>query len=87
MLSRRVGKIDISEDFIVSKKLAALLLNVKDELLKQAAATAIISASVPERHVGFLELDGENVAALTAGAYIYWKFNRNRGWGSESLLR
>ena len=73
----RVEKIDISEDFVVSKKLAALLSNAKDDLLKQAATTAIVSASVPERHVGFLELDGENVATLAAGTYIWWKFNRN----------
>ena len=73
----RVEKIDISEDFTVSKKLAALLSNAKDDLLKQAAATAIVSASVPGRHVGFLELEGENVATLAAGTYVWWKFNRN----------
>lgn len=72
----RVGKIDIGEDFVVGKKLAALLSNCKDDLLKLAAASAIASATVPERHVGFMEVDGEAVATLATGTHVWWKFNR-----------
>ncbi|MDD4928432.1 MAG: slipin family protein [Gallionella sp.] len=72
----RVEKIDIGEDFAVDKKLAALLSNCKDDLLKLAAANAIASATVPERHVGFMEVDGVAVATLATGAHVWWKFNR-----------
>ncbi len=72
----RIEKIDISEDISVSKKLAVLLTNAKDELLKQATSAAVTSASIPERHVGFLEVDGENMGTLVAGTYVWWKFNR-----------
>jgi regulator of protease activity HflC (stomatin/prohibitin superfamily) len=72
----RVEKIDIGEDFVVGKKLAALLSNCKDDLLKLAAASAIASATVPERHVGFMEVDGEAVATLATGTHVWWKFNR-----------
>lgn len=72
----RVEKIDIGEDFAVDKKLAALLSNCKDDLLKLAAANAIASATVPDRHVGFMEVDGVAVATLATGAHVWWKFNR-----------
>jgi regulator of protease activity HflC (stomatin/prohibitin superfamily) len=72
----RIEKIDISADFSVAKKLAVLLTNAKDDMLKQAATAAVVSASVPERHVGFLDVDGENMGTLTAGTYVWWKFNR-----------
>ncbi|MDD5321609.1 MAG: slipin family protein [Methylococcales bacterium] len=71
-----VDKLDITEKFTVSKTLAALLANTKDDLLRRAALTAIVAATVPENHLGFLTVDGEIVATLTAGTHIWWRFNR-----------
>ena len=71
-----VDKLDISEEFTVPKTLAALLANSKDDLLRRAALTAIVVATVPENHLGFLTVDGEIVATLTAGTHIWWRFNR-----------
>lgn len=72
----RVDKIDISEDFSVSRKLAMVLCNCREDPLRQAAIAAISVASVPERHVGFLDVDGEAVGVLDAGTHVWWKFNR-----------
>jgi regulator of protease activity HflC (stomatin/prohibitin superfamily) len=72
-----VDKLDIVQEFIVPKKLAALLANTQDELLRRAALAAIVAATVPENHLGFLTVDGETVATLTSGTHIWWRFNRN----------
>ena len=72
----RVEKLDISTDFSVSKKLAVLLTHAKDDMLKLAAAAAVTSATVAERHIGFVDVDGDAVGTLTAGTYMWWKFNR-----------
>jgi regulator of protease activity HflC (stomatin/prohibitin superfamily) len=72
----RVEKLDISKDFTLPKKLAALLVNVKDDLLKRAVTTAIIMATVPENHFGFLNVDGETVSTLPTGTHVWWRFNR-----------
>ncbi len=71
-----VDKLDISQEFTVPKTLAALLANSKDDLLRRAVLTAIVVATVPENHLGFLTVDGEIVATLTAGTHIWWRFNR-----------
>jgi len=73
----RVEKLDISQDFTVPKKLAALLANAKDEPLRKAVMSAIIMATVPENHTGFLVVDGETVATLNTGTHVWWRFNRN----------
>jgi regulator of protease activity HflC (stomatin/prohibitin superfamily) len=73
----RVEKIDISQDFTVPKKLAALLANAKDEPLRRAVLAAIVIATVPENHTGFLVVDGETIATLPTGTHVWWRFNRN----------
>jgi len=73
----RVDKLDISQDFTVPKKLAALLANAKDDMLRCAALRAIVVATVPENHLGFLTVDGETVATLKSGTHVWWRFNRN----------
>jgi regulator of protease activity HflC (stomatin/prohibitin superfamily) len=73
----RVDKLDISQDFTVPKKLAALLANAKDDMLRRAALVAIVVATVPENHLGFLMVDGETVATLKSGTHVWWRFNRN----------
>ncbi len=73
----RIEKLDISQDFSVPKKLAALLANAKDEPLRRAVLAAIVIATVPENHVGFLVVDGETVTTLATGTHVWWRFNRN----------
>ena len=73
----RIEKLDISQDFSVTKKLAALLANAKDEPLRRAVLAAIVIATVPENHVGFLVVDGETVTTLPTGTHVWWRFNRN----------
>ena len=72
----RVEKTDISENFSVAKKLAALLTNSKDDLLRKAVIASIVIATVPENHIGFLSVDGETLATLNSGTHVWWRFNR-----------
>jgi regulator of protease activity HflC (stomatin/prohibitin superfamily) len=73
----RVEKLDISQNFTVPKKLAALLANAKDEPLRRAVIAAIVIGTVPENHTGFLMVDGETVDTLPTGTHVWWRFNRN----------
>ena len=73
----RIEKLDISQEFSVAKKLAALLANAKDEPLRRAVLAAIVIGTVPENHTGFLTVDGEAVATLATGTHVWWRFNRN----------
>jgi regulator of protease activity HflC (stomatin/prohibitin superfamily) len=73
----QVDKLDIGQDFTVPKKLAALLANAKDDMLRCAALRAIVVSAVPENHLGFLMVDGETVATLKSGTHVWWRFNRN----------
>jgi regulator of protease activity HflC (stomatin/prohibitin superfamily) len=73
----QVDKLDISQDFTVPKKLAALLANAKEDMLRCATLRAIVVATVPENHLGFLMVDGETTATLKPGTHVWWRFNRN----------
>ncbi len=70
-------KIDISEDFQLDKVLARIILAAKQPLLRNSAVNAVTSTTIPERHIGFLEVDGEQKAELPSGIHTWWKFNRN----------
>ena len=72
-----VQKVDISEDFKLDKTLARVVLSAKESLLSNSAVNAITTSTVPERHLGFLEVDGEQTTELKAGIHAWWKFNRN----------
>jgi regulator of protease activity HflC (stomatin/prohibitin superfamily) len=72
-----VEKLDINENFTVPKKMAALLANAKDEPLRKAVISAIVIASIPESHTGFVVVDGETIATLATGTHVWWRFNRN----------
>lgn len=72
-----VRKVDISEDFKIEKTLARILLAAKEPLLRNSAVSAVTTSTVSERHLGFLEVDGEQVSELKAGIHVWWKFNRN----------
>ena len=72
-----VRKVDISDDFKLDKTLARVVLSAKESLLRNSAVSAITTSTIPERHLGFLEVDGENTSELKAGIHAWWKFNRN----------
>ena len=72
-----VRKVGISEDFKIDKTLARILLAAKEPLLRNSAVSAVTTSTVPERHLGFLEVDGEQTEELKAGIHAWWKFNRN----------
>jgi len=72
-----IRKIDISEAFKLDKTLARVILAAKEPLLKNSAVSTVITSTIPERHLGFLEVDGEQTAELKAGIHAWWKFNRN----------
>lgn len=73
----KIVKIDISESFLLNKTLARIVLAAKEGLLKTSVLNAVIAATIPEQHTGFLEVDGEQEAALNSGIHVWWKFNRN----------
>lgn len=73
--SIEVRKLDISTDFKLPKALASQLLTAKDATLRAAALNALVMATIPEGHTGFLEVDGEQREILTAGTHLWWQFN------------
>ncbi|SEA24219.1 hypothetical protein SAMN05660964_01210 [Thiothrix caldifontis] len=73
--SIEVRKLDISTDFKLPKALASQLLTAKDATLRAAALNALVMATIPEGHTGFLEVDGEQREILTAGTHVWWQFN------------
>ncbi len=73
----KIVKVDISESFKLDKTLARMVLAAKESPLKSSVLNAVIAATIPERHVGFLEVDGEKESTLNAGNYVWWKFNRS----------
>ncbi len=71
-----IRKIDISTEFKLEKTLAGRVLTAKEPQLRNSAMNAVITSTVPERHLGFLEVDGEQDATLRPGIHAWWKFNR-----------
>ena len=72
----RIDKINIGNDFSIPQRMAALMLGAESTPLRQSANKAIFSATVPEDHVGFLEIDGKVTDTLSTGTYAWWKFSR-----------
>jgi len=73
----RIDKIDIGRELALPKPLAAQLCNAKEDMLKQAAINAIAIVNIPDHHVGFLAVDNEIQAVLSAGVHAWWRFNHN----------
>lgn len=71
-----IRKIDIADDFKLDKTLARVVLASKDPLLRNSVLQAVTTSTIPARHQGFLEVDGEDTAELDAGVHAWWKFNR-----------
>lgn len=72
----RVEKIDISEDFALSPKLARQIGEAESSRLRTAVKTAVAGALVPEKSVGLLFVDQELVGTLKSGRHAFWRFNR-----------
>lgn len=70
-------KINIAEDLRVPKALANQLMTTKDATLRSAALAAIVSSTVAEGFIGFLELDGVQQAVLSTGVHVWWQFNHS----------
>jgi regulator of protease activity HflC (stomatin/prohibitin superfamily) len=71
----RIDKIDIGAQLALPKPLAAQLCNAKEEMLRKAALNAVAFFNIPDHHVGFLAVDNEIQAVLTAGLHGWWRFN------------
>lgn len=75
--SIEVRKLDISTESRLPKALASQLLAAKEPALRAAALNALVMASIPEGHTGFLEVDGEQREVLAAGTHVWWQFNHS----------
>ena len=70
-----VRKINIAEEMRVPKTLASQLVAAKDATLRSAAQVAIVTSTVSEGFVGFLEVDGVQQEVLKTGMHVWWQFN------------
>ncbi|MFZ1386771.1 MAG: slipin family protein [Thiolinea sp.] len=70
-----VRKINIAEEMRVPKALASQLVTAKDATLRSAAQAAIVTSTVSEGFVGFLEVDGVQQEVLKTGVHVWWQFN------------
>ena len=70
-----VRKLDISTDSRVPTPLASLLLNSRELLVRTSIPHALVSSTVGEGFVGFLEIDGTQQAILPSGQHTWWAFN------------
>lgn len=73
----RVDISDISEDYIIDKKLIGLLGRGLKIGKSKNVASAINYAEVPDEHVGLLTVNGKLEQVLKPGSYGYWKYNRS----------
>ncbi len=70
-------RVDITEDFRVSKSLLALLGRGHSMQLVRSASQTIYYTEVEDNHVGLLLVNGKLEALLQPGSYGYWKYHRN----------
>ena len=70
-----VRKLDISDDFVLDKKLARLVLAAREPMLRDSAVHALTTGTIAEGHKGFLEVEGIQTKTLSPGIHAFWKFN------------
>ncbi|MCH9696782.1 MAG: slipin family protein [Gammaproteobacteria bacterium] len=68
--------VDSEQQFSVPKQLARLLIQPKSQRLRESVAQAIVVSNIPDNHVGFLQVDGEQIEVLSSGLHVWWRFNR-----------
>lgn len=71
----RVDKLEIGNDFALSRKHAALLAR-PSALLARGLNGYILVAEVEDHHTGLLLVDGELAQTLAPGLHAFWRFNR-----------
>ncbi len=72
----KVEKVNISENFAVSKPLLKQLAFPREKELIDKARQYLVIDEVADSDVGLLIVDGELHATLEPGLYGFWKFNR-----------
>ncbi len=70
-------RIEISEEFRVSKAVLALLSRGHKALLTRQAGQVIYYTEVNDHHVGLLLVNGKLEEMLKPGSYGFWKYHRN----------
>lgn len=70
-----VRKINMAEEMRLPKALASQLVTAKDATLRSAAQAVIVTSTVSEGFVGFLEVDGVQQEVLKTGMHVWWQFN------------
>ena len=73
----KLKRIDISEDFRLSKELLVLLGRGHNMLLTKQAAQAVYYTEVEDNHLGLLLVNGKLEQLLQPGSYGFWKYHRN----------
>jgi len=70
-------RIDITEDFQMSKILLKLLGHGHNQILSRQAAQSVYYTEVEDSHVGLLMVNGKFEQILPSGSYGFWKYTRN----------
>jgi regulator of protease activity HflC (stomatin/prohibitin superfamily) len=70
-------RIDISNDFFISKQMLALLGRGHNLQLARQAAQVIYYTEVEDNHIGLLIVNGKFEQLLQPGSYGFWKYHRN----------
>lgn len=73
----RIELIDVDSEYRVDAGLLRLLTKSSKLSLRATASKAILSAEVPDQHVGLLIVDGEQISELPTGSYGYWRYGRD----------
>lgn len=72
-----VRLVDIAASGEVDAELARVLRGARSAQLRSAVSRAIVTLTVPEGHVGFLQIDGKRQRVLAPGVHVYWNFDRD----------
>lgn len=75
--SVEVRSLDIRENGEVESALARLLRGARTAELRSSVSHAVVTLTVADGHVGFLQIDGKRTAVLQPGVHVYWKFDRD----------
>lgn len=70
-------RIDITEEFRITKELLVLLGRGHNLQLAQQAKQVMYYAEVEDNHVGLLMVNGKLEQMLQPGSYGYWRYHRN----------
>ena len=72
-----VRLLDIRDNAAVDSALARLLRGARSAELRSSVSDAIVTLTVADGHVGFLQIDGKRSEVLLPGVHVFWKFDRD----------